>query len=356
MVISFSRGCVVVVGGVLAAAACRPSIEGRPSLIDEPRVLALRSTPAEAAPDEPVTYESLYAMAPGVVVDEGELEWATCTLRKPLSAAGAINPQCLMGDGDGIVSLGSGGETTGVILGDACRLFGPTPPDPEPGEPALRAADPDTTGGYYQPVTVRYQRDEGAEYVVGVTRLFCGIGAATQEQVVEYNQRYRRNENPSLDDVVIVKGGERHSVLLSDSDLVPVQVPVGQVVSLEAVWPKCPVEDSCGDAVCGIDESAETCKEDCEMVRGCSGAETYLVFDPDARDLATRHEQMRVSWYATGGEFAHDRTAANVSGAEPASQNDWKAPDEEGTVSFWVVLRDDRRGVGFRQFEVAITR
>ena len=42
-------------------------------------------------------------------------------------------------------------------------------------EPPSRPADPDVTGGYYQPVRVLVPTREEEDYVVGVTRLACGV-------------------------------------------------------------------------------------------------------------------------------------------------------------------------------------
>jgi hypothetical protein len=317
----------------------------------------LKSTPAEAAPGETVDIEleALYVGPEPQNLDASELVWQNCLLRKPLSTAGAINPECLVKSGEGISELGTGATASRNLAADACRLFGPTPPDPEPGEPPLRAADSDTTGGFYQPVTVRSPAAGGSTYAVGVTRLSCGIGAATIEQVTQYNQRYRRNENPEIEGIDLVDGKARASLLTAVSQAM-VRVSPGKTVNLETLWYKCPERDECGDAICSIDETVDDCFVDCATQRGCAGAERYLMFDPEARELTQRREQLRVSWFATAGEFEHDRTGANVSSDDRASGNRWTAPQDQGFVSFWIVVRDDRRGVGWRQFQIEVQK
>ena len=45
--------------------ACKPNLEGRPSLVDGDRVLAVRSIPAEAKGSAKVKYEALYVGTDG---------------------------------------------------------------------------------------------------------------------------------------------------------------------------------------------------------------------------------------------------------------------------------------------------
>jgi hypothetical protein len=62
-----------------------------------------------------------------------------------------------------------------------------------------------------------------------------------------------------------------------------------------------------------------------------------------------------VSWFASDGEFEHDRTARSEAEAESGdSDNQWTAPDSEGEQRIWVVLRDDRGGVGWGSYKVTV--
>jgi len=335
------------------ATACRPEIEGRPSIIQEPRVLAIQSFPAEAAEDARVTYQALYVGPLDKPVDETDLGWANCTLRKPLSTAGAINPACLAKSGDGIEAIGNGVSAETAIATEACRMFGPSQPPAETGKPAVRAADPDTTGGYYQPVTVRFPSQGLSDFAAGVTRLACGIGAAPQAEVIEYNKSYRPNANPEITAINALIKTQKTSLLNSIAPDAMIQIPPGKTLSLEAVWP-----EDCGacndDGVCDANENLDSCPTDCPDKVGCGSAEQYVTFDPASRTLAKKSEQIRMSWFATAGDFEHERTGSNSSHNDYTSENTWTAPDSPGQVSFWVVIRDDRRGVGWKPFQLMV--
>ena len=344
---------VVGLGGLTLANACRPDIEGSSSLVSEPKVVALRSIPAEAAPGQPVKYDALVVGSDEYEVDPTKLAWQTCSLRKPLTTPGAINVSCLNDGSDGVVALGSGFDVETTIPNEACDLFGPAPPKSDTGESALRAADPDTTGGYYQPVTLRQEFESEKYYSIGVTRLNCGIGAATQDQVANYNKFYRLNENPDIESILIDNGKDVDT--LSSRESTPdIVAYVGKSITFRVNWPKCPKTSNCGDGICSIKESVDDCVADCSTRIGCLGAEEYLMYDTASRSLVEMHEQLRVSWYATAGSFEHDRTSKNVDSSSNASENVWSAPLKKSIVRFWVVIRDNRRGVGWRSFDLKV--
>jgi hypothetical protein len=336
------------------AAACRPEIEGRPSLVQRERVLALRSSPAEGKPQAQLTYDSLFVSADGTL-DGSDLDWALCHERKPLTQAGTIAQNCLVPEGSALEALGVGASVPGSVIKDGCSLFGPTPPTPKPGEPSVRPVDPDTTGGYYQTVRV-LSRAAGDEYSVGVTRLACGLGGATQEQSAEFTKRYRPNENPALDSLVLHHEDGRHETLSTADSGQIAQLIAGERVQLEAAWQDCPVPDVCGDGICGIDEdsSPASCPDDCKTPHGCSGAEQYVYFNPQDRQLSDRREAIRVSWFASAGRFDHERTGISENEAQNATDNPWTAPDASVDVWLWVVIRDDRGGTGWGSYRLHV--
>ncbi len=129
----------------------------------------------------------------------------------------------------------------------------------------------------------------------------------------------------------------------------------GEDVTWRVSWASCPTADVCGDKVCGIDEDTALCEADCAAPRGCTGAEKYVFFDPEIREVRERREGVWVSWFATGGTFEYDRTGRDEEAANlPFTENLWTAPSEEGTFSLWVVLRDDRGGVGWERYRVRV--
>lgn len=343
---------------VLALCSCRPDIEGGASLIDAPRVLAIQSVPAEAAPGKAVLYKALYVGREET--DTQRLEWALCLARKPIAVAGSIALECLEPEApsDVLVSLSAGPDSgasataMGTLPKDGCRVFGPSPPAPKAGEPAARPADPDSSGGYYQPLRVRVPEGE-SEYAVGFTRIACGVGSATQEQALEYGRRYRDNENPVIEQVLADPDGEARP--LSTSADSPTLLPVGRELELRVSWTECPTDGACGDGICSPNDDRDQCAVDCSAPRGCTGAEPYAYLDPIEQRVRDRREAMRVSWFATAGSFEHDRSGRSEDEAEiHHSDNRWVAPMVPSSVRLWLVLRDDRGGVGFSSFYVRV--
>ena len=346
----------------LALVACKPDIEGSASVIDSPRVLAIKSEPAETAPKSAtpatVTWSALY-VGPDGDEDPAKLDWGLCIQRKPLAAAGEISPACLIPldedpDGLSLIPLGGGASVMALLPDDGCRQFGPNPPVPKAGEPAPRPTDPDATGGFYQPLRLAANEPSGPEYSVGLTRISCGIARVSAEQVTDYQNRYRPNENPALLGVVVGPG--REDAPLTADEATTATVKAGSHVTFRASWFDCPTTPECGNTFCEANEDRESCPEDCkDNPHGCSGSEPYIAFDLGLRQLVARREGMRVSWYGTGGSFDHDRSGRAESGASvPFSDNTWVAPSHAGNVRLWAVLRDDRGGVDYASYFVRV--
>jgi hypothetical protein len=197
--------------------------------------------------------------------------------------------------------------------------------------------------------------DGNDQYSIGVTRLSCGLGGATQEQAAEFTRRAQPNENPALDSVVVQRARDEEQTLpaLDSEDVL--RVKPRETIYLRARWPACPTEPECGDDICSPGEDTERCDDDCRQPHGCRGSEPYVYFDPITRKLVDRREAMRVSWFATDGELEHDRTGRSEPEARHTdSDNDWTAPEAEGDVRLWVVLRDDRGGVGWGSYRLRV--
>lgn len=319
----------LLVGFGLASLACTPEVEVDLSRVDQPRVIALIASPAEAEPGEPVTLSAVVATPSGLDVD-AQLDWSLCLARRPLAELGPVAQACIDADAndDAVLELGRAVSLEAALPDDACRRFGPEPPASEPGQPTGRPVDPDPTGGYYQPIAAR--SSEG-ELALTSVRLECGLAGATAAQASEYATRHQRNVAPRVSDIGLRSGGR--------------VVAPGERVELQASWPECPREPTCGDAICSLDEQ-QTCGDDCAHVPGCEGAETHVYFDPLALELATRREAIGVTWYASAGTLDEARTGRASDDERSSSDNGWVAPDEPGPVHVWVVLRDDRGGVG----------
>jgi hypothetical protein len=217
----------------------------------------------------------------------------------------------------------------GIVPADACRLFGPERPPGKPGEPAGRAADPDGTGGYYQPGIVRAP---GTGDTLFEVRVRCGLAGATQEQVAAFERTYRNNTNPALSDVVITRATGAASVPDGDE----IVVAPGEELRVRASWPACP------------DDAAP-----------CAGAERYPAFDRIARALVTRREAIRVSWLATRGHFADVRSGRDEEDLAQDVETIWTAPSGASAGAgaaavVFVVVRDARGGTGLRSFRVRL--
>ena len=346
-----ARSRSVAAIAALGLAACTPELDDRTFLVTGPRLLAIASSPAEAEPPATVTLRALYVDEDGERT-QGELSWAYCTARRTLTDQGTVSPSCLAPDGEGLVPLGAGPSVEGALPMDGCRLFGPDRPEPMDGEPAGRPVDPDPSGGYYQPVRLLV-RDGGERYSIGATRIACGISGATAEVAADFGKRYRDNENPAIASLAIVRDGKTEE-LPPGAGSTPVKP--GEKLTLRASWAACPTAPACGDGVCGNDETVQDCAADCTTPKGCTGSEPYLVFDPETRGLLSRREEIRVSWFTTAGEIASDVVGRTVDDVAKSSdvENVWTAPTKPGVARIWLVIRDDRGGIGWEGYRFQV--
>jgi hypothetical protein len=342
-----ARGSFALAVVVLASSGCKPDLDQRASEISSTRVLAVRSEPAEVEPRDAVSFTALVVDSSGRADVAPIPSWAFCGARKPLAELGPVSTMCYSRSAaDTFVSLGAGARVTGAMPPSACRDFGPEVPTAKPGEPYGRPVDPDPTGGYYQPLTLFVGGPDG-QIAVDTSRIACGVAGASSDDVIAFRQRYHVNENPRLG-VVSIAG----EVVTAEG--APVVVARAARVKLHVGWPTCPAVDVCGDGICGPDEARVDCPSDCGKPAGCMGAERYVFFDAEARKLVVRRESMRVSWFASAGAFARDRTGRASDDAEPSSDNDWDAPAEATIVRGWVVLRDDRGGAAWQGFVIDV--
>jgi hypothetical protein len=374
-------------GAVVAvlAAGCKPNLDDTVSIVTTPRVLAVRSEllvtndggmaplspaaqEAEAKITENIKLTALFVDQSGPVTPS-PLDWAFCDERKPLAELGPVNPLCLNVDGDWFTPLGTGSEVTGVIPTDACQQFGPDAPQPRSGQPPGRPVDPDPSGGYYQPTRLLAPGTDGPTIAIGETRILCTLASFSPDVVAAYQQRYHRNSNPEVVSLG-VKGAPAPWVAAADANGTPNQVAVSQHLALEVSWPSCPTADAADDGVCGPDETGTTCGTcglgvglsrgdccvdvNCKHARGCAGAERYVRLDPASGALVDRREAMAVAWFATGGAFDFDRAGRSNDDLAATSDNAWHAPDTPGIVTMWVVLRDERGGVGWKQYTLDV--
>ncbi len=73
------------------------------------------------------------------------------------------------------------------------------------------------------------------------------------------------------------------------------------------------------------------------------------------RVVSLRREAIRVSWFTTAGALAADSSGrAGDEAARSDADDTWTAPDAPGEARLWLVVRDDRGGVGWQSYRVKI--
>ena len=334
----------VLAGAGLVVASCQPNLDDTVSIVTTARVLAIQSTPAEAPPMSAVRYTALVAES-GPDAGVPALHWDYCNARNPLKNLGPVNTVCLSPGSSALSPLGSGLRVTGAIPSLACGNFGPNAPPAMDGGMAGQPVNPDFTGGYYQPVTVFLPQAASVADTLYFVRLSCGFAGANQASQGILAARYHLNENP---EVTSLKAAGVTVVTNAKGAQNPVSR--GEKLALEVAWPSCPLVDVCGDGVCGADESAMTCPKDCMTPKGCGGAERFVNFDLSTQEVVDQREGIHVSWYATAGTFDQDRTGRAGTDDATTSDDGWTAPAQAGLVNVWVVLRDDRGGIGWAEY------
>jgi hypothetical protein len=347
-------GCwLALVSGAGSALGCEPTFDDRNSEILDRRVLAVRVTPAQAKPDQDVALSAL-VVDPSGTLRNVALRWSFCNAAKPVAETNDVSAACLELSGDQFQDLGRGISATGKLPKDACRQFGPDVPQRMPGQAAGRPTDPDSTGGFYQPVRVIAPNASSPPIVaLAQAGLICGQPSLTGEQLLDYQQRSRANEHPLLANV-LVDGDDARPLSVDDGVTSSLSVRRGQRILLRATWPSCPSESQCGDGICGQDETTSDCADDCAEPKGCAGAEPYIYYDPLSRKLVERRESMRVAWFAGAGSFADDHTGRREDEDETFSDGSWTAPKTPGPVHLWVVLRDSRGGIDWQSYVVEV--
>jgi len=228
-----------------------------------------------------VSYDALYVKRRGPR-RRGVARLALCTARKPLTESGAVSRSVLQREADSLEALGSGGMSMATVPTDACALFGPTPQTPEAGEPGAAPGRSGHHGGFYQPVRVVFADDAGNDqYSIGVTRLSCGLGGATQEQAAAFTRRSKPNEKSGArcGRVAARRGAIASRARLRRS----AHGEAARVDSAQRALARMSAEPECGDGICSAGEDAQTCDDDCRQRTVVHGSESYVYFDPITR-------------------------------------------------------------------------
>lgn len=298
-----------------ALTGCLPEPGEPPSLLKSPRVLGVRSEPAEALPGQPVTLRLLLAAAAPVTAEQQDIEWAFCTAPKPPVDNNVISDSCLS-DGAQVVARGPGPAAV-VLPTDGCARFGPELPPARADEPPSRPREPDSTGGYYQPVRARTAR----QTAIGLLRIQCGLAGVTSELAAAYGARYLPNRNPQLLRLEVSDAAD-------GTPLPAAALPRSRAVQLRARF------------------SADS-------------TERFPVVAPQLPSfpqvLIDQTESLQAAWFATFGSFALGHTAAPPEQAgQTVIENTWSLPAQPGAGTLWVVLRDSRGGLDWMELPVRV--
>jgi len=281
--------------------ACRPEFEDDYWRIDSPRVLAVRSEPAEARPGTLLTFTAFLA---GPAIASELPVWNFCTAPKPLPENNAVSRECL-GSAE-LVSAGLGLSIEAETPAAGCTLFGP---NSAPG--GFRPRDPDISGGYYQPLRLDLA---GSEPTFHLQRISCELADAASDTAMQFGLSYVTNNNPHLSPIAASIAGR--PVALTE-------IPVGARITLTSSW-------------------------------AASDAESYAYYDRAQQVLTSKREAMRVSWYTNAGRLHTQSTGRAEDDLELTAQNHWTAPERPGTFALWVVLRDSRGGVDFAAYTLGV--
>jgi len=296
---------------------CKPDVGQAPSLITDYALLAVKGDPAEAKPDENVVYSFLLASPSGTVTD-ATAGWDVCETPKPPaennSVASACNPP-------------TPGPTTGQtftapVLTNACMLFGPIAPPVATGQPSIRPRDPDSTGGYYLPVRVKFlDLATGSLTGFAFERISCDLANAATDIVDEYNKQYQPNSDPGIAATDLIRADGSRLSLDSDTQT----IAPGETVTFEATF-------------------------------AAGSAETFPVLNSSGDALVNQTESLYMSWFVTSGSFEHDRTGVAGTEIATSTSNTWKAPDATMPVYLWLVLRDSRGGTAFKSYSIQVAK
>lgn len=337
----WARGAarVALLAAPIGAAACKPDLGAPISVVEGPRILAVRGTPPEAKEGASVTYD-LLAVDVGGTMAAPPVSWAVCRLARPPSETNSVSAACLtVPDDDPGPSATFSAPVTAADPADqtttgACSIFGPLRP---PLDPMARSRDPDVTGGFYQPVRATLPGAGGGLIrAFDLQRIQCRLASAPIDIAAQFNNPYdpasnpngySPNQNPRLAQVTLTRAGAAATPLepVVPGQPAPTATPVapGQRVTLEASW-------------------------------NADVAESFPVYDLRTATLTPQREALRVSWFATGGVFDHDVTGREAEDGALSTGNDWVAPEAGGPIHLWLVLRDSRGGVDFAELALEV--
>jgi hypothetical protein len=274
----------------MLGAACAPDFRDEPYLVAPAQLLAVLAEPAEVRPGAEVVLTPVVARRS---VTAGKLAYHFCTRTPEAADPRPISDACL--DEVGVPLETDGEVARGSVPPDACARFGP-----DPIGSAFRPHDADGTGGFYQPIVVT----GFGQASVTLLRITCPLPDAPLELARQLQTSYLPNQNPR---------GLRLEAETSNGWEALSSAVVGEPIHLRLSW-------------------NSTARED------------YVWLPPDAAQLESRKEGLRIAWFVTAGSVSSASTARDERDPVDASVNTFNPPADRGTEEVWAVVHDARGG------------
>lgn len=295
------RTCIFLWAGLVAA--CDPPQDLAPYQIQAPRILAVRTVPAQVNPDRPVKREVLAVDALGEPLAIAP-SFARCELPKPLGERSFVSQACMLGYG--LVATGQDAPVDSL----ACQRFGPTPAPQKKDEPAARPVPPDQSGGYYSPEKVWLPGTSLEAFFRIRTR--CDLLGSTRDVFDAFEAQYQPNQSPDLASATLLQ--------VADPSQAQWQLfaPIGTPITLSLQVP-------------------------------ATMAQEYIKYELTRNELVPQREQLTLRWFASGASL--QRSEQSYDGLTL----DRNLPFENtltlgasGRARVWMVLEDDRGGRSWR--------
>lgn len=304
----------------LVLAACAPPSDLDPSRIDEPRVLAVRMDPPQGTSGATdVTFTALVATPEGTT-GTGAFEWAWCLEPRLPTDSTNIPARCSASGGRLVGFDVTGPSAHAVVPAGACSIVGPTPPPVGPDAHPQSSPAPDATGGYGVPARLLWTGNGAFDTAFARVRIDCPRPDVSADVTLAYAALARPNRNPTIARVDRVD---------ARGVVVPL-IPEGSGAEQVAVR---------GDAI------------SLTLTVAADSDERYARISADGRSVQMATEGLEVSWFAAGGRFDVNRTAASGTGTRNVLH-----VDAAGTSSLtaWVIVRDGRGGTDWAAFRWAV--
>lgn len=283
--------------------SCEDPQDLPPYQINAPRILAVRTIPAQVQPNQPVKREVLAVDALGDPLPIAPL-FARCEVPKSLGERSLVSQACMLGYG--LVATGQDAPVDAL----ACQRFGPTPAAPEKDEPLPRPVPPDQSGGYYSPEKVWLPGTALEAFFRIRTR--CDLLGSTRDVFDAFEAQYQPNQSPDL------AAASLSPVLDPNQAQWQLSAPIGVPIPLALRVP-------------------------------ATMAQAYLKYEVNRNELTPKREQLTLRWFASGATLQRSEQsydALTLDRGQPFENTVTLGPT--GRARVWMVLQDDRGARSWR--------